>query len=114
MDTPKEAELVKNALEHYKNRLQEFKRKKTKENDFHSSMFPDIDKEIEQITDTIPKTNPPYHYNGKDGRIMERALETYKCDLEKIQEETKKGFPKIREREIEELKDKIKRVLRNL
>jgi len=90
MDKPKEAELVKNALEHYKNRLEGFKKEKTKEREFHNSMFPDVDreiKEVENIISGIEKSGHSYGYSGREARAMARALERYAQDLKTIQDE---------------------------
>lgn len=114
METKEEVELVKRALEHYKNRLEAFKRKKIKDNAFHSSMFPDIDKEIQQISNLAPKVSVNFGYIGSKGRLMARALEIYKKDLTTIQNETEKSFPEIEKREIGKLLAWIEDVKREL
>jgi len=114
MSTKEEAGLIKSALEHYKNRLEAFKRKKTEEDGFHSSMFPDVDKEIQRIKDLTPKVSVDFGYVGSEGRLMSRALELYEQDLVTIQNETEKSFPKIEEGKIGKLMDKIKKIIREL
>ena len=105
MHKREELKLVKNALENYKSCLLTFKREKA-EKGFYNFVFVDINKEIKNIEDLLPKLKLRYRCNKDEANLMYTALNHYKSTLTNVKAESMKKFPNLKCTEIEKLIEK--------